>query len=82
MPFLKGSDLTYRNGRGLKTPPSLNFGTVNVGSDNFCVDRYVGIWKKVKNVYIVVSFDAEFHDDYFDISHDLLFGKFKHELDI
>ena len=37
VPFLNGSDLTYRNGRGLKTPPLLNFGTVIVGSDNFCV---------------------------------------------
>ena len=35
--FLKASDMTYRNGRGLKTPPSLSFGSLNVGSDNFCV---------------------------------------------
>ena len=33
MPFLKGSDLTYKNGKGLKTPPSLNFGIVIVVGD-------------------------------------------------
>ena len=37
MPFLEGLDLTYRDGRGLKTPLSFNFGIVIVGSDNFCV---------------------------------------------
>ena len=37
VPFLKGLDLRYRNGRGLKTSPLMKFGIVIVGSDNFCV---------------------------------------------